>query len=91
MELVRPYLEGENDTWNPLRGTGLYELRQEVDVQDTWTAFSHRSGLTEVCHQFGTCVFPPAFIYAWAPSHVLILPLPHHESRVHAYEFNEYD
>lgn len=42
MELVPSYLQGEEDTWNPLRGTGLYELREEVDFQDSWTAFSHR-------------------------------------------------
>jgi hypothetical protein len=42
MELVPSYLHGEEDTWNPLRGTGLYELRDEVDFQDSWTAFSHR-------------------------------------------------
>jgi len=44
MELVPSYLQGEEDTWNPLRGTGLYELREEVDFQDSWTAFSHRLG-----------------------------------------------
>ena len=42
MELLPSYLRGEEDTWNPRRGTGLYELREEIDFQDSWTAFSHR-------------------------------------------------
>ncbi|KAH9558908.1 hypothetical protein CY35_06G032800 [Sphagnum magellanicum] len=42
LEITTPYLEGEDDEWNPLRGTGLFELREEVDTQVAWTTFSHR-------------------------------------------------
>ncbi|CAK9208796.1 unnamed protein product [Sphagnum jensenii] len=42
LEITQPYLEGEEDSWNMLRGTGLFELRQQIDCQISWVTFSHR-------------------------------------------------
>lgn len=36
------YLKEEVDEWNPQRGSGLLKLRNVMDIQDNWQAFSHR-------------------------------------------------
>lgn len=36
------YAKDEVDEWNPQRGSGLLKLRDVVDIQDNWQAFSHR-------------------------------------------------
>ncbi|KAL2651864.1 hypothetical protein R1flu_019992 [Riccia fluitans] len=42
MEMVHAYSARESNTWDTNRGTGLYHLRDFVDTQSSWVAFSHR-------------------------------------------------
>jgi DNA (cytosine-5)-methyltransferase 3A len=40
--MTEEYLKDEQDEWNPNRGTGILRIREAIDVQTSWTAFSHR-------------------------------------------------
>ncbi|XP_024392742.1 uncharacterized protein [Physcomitrium patens] len=42
LEMTPAYLKEEVDEWNPQRGSGLLKLRNVMDIQDNWQAFSHR-------------------------------------------------
>nr|XP_024370051.1 uncharacterized protein LOC112279643 isoform X2 [Physcomitrium patens] len=42
LEMTPAYAKDEVDEWNPQRGSGLLKLRDVVDIQDNWQAFSHR-------------------------------------------------
>jgi DNA (cytosine-5)-methyltransferase 3A len=42
LEMTEEYLKDEQDEWNPNRGTGILRIREAIDVQTSWTAFSHR-------------------------------------------------
>ncbi|BBM97509.1 protein MpDNMT3a [Marchantia polymorpha subsp. ruderalis] len=42
MEMTSAYAAGEPDNWDTNRGTGLFHLRELIDKQNSWVAFSHR-------------------------------------------------